>query len=377
MNFLSFNNKNTLDNAPANLRDILQVAIGNAKSKDGETVLDWNKNPIQSKGRKSAIEFILPSKFMMHDRENSNDPYKIMADFSIRLAEYLIHKNQTVFPTINYKSWMSLPSPKSNKRISWHSHGSRKNHLHLKIGTYPGFVSADSQGFSGWSNFSKIDATKQANSTIEKTFSSQLSQAIISSKSSKYTQPGESNMHLTDEKYLFVALQMPSDVVSKLAWINTTTILKILAEFAPYSKRKIIVKRHPKCKSIYVTALINRFKNIPNLHFSNDNIHDLIKNSDAVLTVNSGVGAEALLHRKPIIVTGACDYIAAAIRVKNPTDLLRILSMEVIEMPAINLDAFIYNYCKRYMIGPNDAEAMRLNIGINNLINEDECRIDK
>jgi len=41
---------------------------------------------------------------------------------------------------------------------------------------------------------------------------------------------------------------------------------------------------------------------------SDASVHDLISGANAVFTVNSGVGLEALLHGRPVVVTGECDY---------------------------------------------------------------------
>src|SRR5690606_11694616 len=51
---------------------------------------------------------------------------------------------------------------------------------------------------------------------------------------------------------------------------------------------------------------------------SNASIHSLIERAEAVYKVNSGVGLEALLHEKPVVVTGKCDYMYAATVVQTP-----------------------------------------------------------
>jgi capsule polysaccharide export protein KpsC/LpsZ len=50
------------------------------------------------------------------------------------------------------------------------------------------------------------------------------------------------------------------------------------------------------------------------LKWREENIHDLIDECDAVFLVNSGVGFEALLHAKPIVMFGRAEYDCVAIR---------------------------------------------------------------
>ena len=44
-------------------------------------------------------------------------------------------------------------------------------------------------------------------------------------------------------------------------------------------------------------------------------IHDLIKRSKAIFTVNSGVGLEALLHQKPVYTFGNADYASVSTKI--------------------------------------------------------------
>ena len=40
----------------------------------------------------------------------------------------------------------------------------------------------------------------------------------------------------------------------------------------------------------------------------NANVHDLISRARGVFTINSGVGFESLIHGKPVVTFGNCDY---------------------------------------------------------------------
>ncbi len=71
----------------------------------------------------------------------------------------------------------------------------------------------------------------------------------------------------------------------------------------------VIVKPHPREME---TEVFDRLLDIqtrhPNLHIALGNIHDIIATSDRVVTINSAVGIEALMHEKPVILCGRADF---------------------------------------------------------------------
>ncbi|RJJ95293.1 capsular biosynthesis protein, partial [Escherichia coli] len=85
---------------------------------------------------------------------------------------------------------------------------------------------------------------------------------------------------------------------------------------------KVVVKRHPYCNSIEVEKLINELEKEGKIIVSDSSVHHLIKTSKAVITVNSGVGLETVIHNKPVIITGKSDYYYAATAIaKNGQEL--------------------------------------------------------
>ena len=70
----------------------------------------------------------------------------------------------------------------------------------------------------------------------------------------------------------------------------------------------IVLKTHPSCDQKYsaVEALLT---NHPKIHFAHNlSTQDLIFHADAVATINSSVGLEALLMQKKVIVMGQAFY---------------------------------------------------------------------
>ncbi len=106
------------------------------------------------------------------------------------------------------------------------------------------------------------------------------------------------------ERILFAPLQRPSDTATRFFARGSITYerhLEILAELSaglPLGWR-LLCKRHPL-----------EDKTDPAIGPEVDHFHvsDLLELSDAVLTFNSGVGLQALLHETPVLVTGRAYY---------------------------------------------------------------------
>ena len=343
-----------IENVPQSIRPIYSLGLSNSPIARGQKPVDTTGQRVEAESLSDSIEFVLPWKFLLSRDQAMADGYDLMADFSKWLIEYLHRCGRTVIPTVNFANWNSLPDRRTNRRVSWHSRGQGHGNLHLKIGTFPDHVSLDSAGFSGWSTFSTQPIAPPPHQPADAVRFDNLKKSLVDGRISKYAQPETQVRREFQSNYLFFPMQVRRDIVAKLAWIDTVRLLKILADYAPQSPRMIVVKRHPKCTSRQVGKLIETVKDTPNLHFSNGNIHDLIADSDAVLTVNSGVGAEALLHRKPVIVTGASDYMAAAIHARTENELIAILEKPTIAEPSIDITRFVSDYSSRYMVKLGD-----------------------
>ena len=91
----------------------------------------------------------------------------------------------------------------------------------------------------------------------------------------------------------------------------------------------VVVKPHPldidQDTFARLTKLQERYDN---LHISLANIHDILASAKRVVTINSAVGIEAYLHRKPLILCGQSDYHHIADVAKFPAELTEFLQQE-------------------------------------------------
>lgn len=71
----------------------------------------------------------------------------------------------------------------------------------------------------------------------------------------------------------------------------------------------VVVKHHPRDRDLgTLTGLRDMCARYPHLSVSEGNLHDLVSAADRVVTINSAVGMEAYLHRKPVILCGQSDF---------------------------------------------------------------------
>jgi hypothetical protein len=138
---------------------------------------------------------------------------------------------------------------------------------------------------------------------------------FLETGASKLPQPGRmASLSLPDD-YIFVPLQTPRDYVQvHHAPFPVLSFVHLVAGWANDTKQKIVFKLHPglyntsDCDNKIINA-VNKYAGTSDYIFCHDvNVHDLITSSRGVFTINSGVGFESLIHGKPVVTFGNCDY---------------------------------------------------------------------
>lgn len=128
------------------------------------------------------------------------------------------------------------------------------------------------------------------------------------SNQSKYPQPEYKEIDLPKEYVLF-ACQIPTDQTIKYhSDVGVEKALEYTCAAAQELGLPIVVKGHPArpetmagCKQV-----AKKFSNA--IYLDKVSIHQLITHSRCVVVVNSGVGLESLLHKKPVVTFGRADY---------------------------------------------------------------------
>ena len=229
--------------------------------------------------------------------------------------------------------------------LCYHSVGNYKNVWHIKKGYIPGYLYFDKTGYSGWSELGK-NYTNNYTLTIEEIWSVyHMCDEYILNNESKVAQP---ESIVPKEKYVLVLCQQPKDTVSKLAWIKTVDLAQKVTRAYKDTDIKVLVKPHPCGAKVPLSGEIVE-----------GSIHSLIGGAKAVYTVNSGSGFEALMHFKPVFVSGDSDYKWECGIIKNYTDIVN--SIDLIDNPVdLYKRAKFLHYCfNHHFVNAYDKESVR------------------
>lgn len=143
---------------------------------------------------------------------------------------------------------------------------------------------------------------------------------ISEDNDSKFDQPErKSRQHLVaegilpDGDYIFFPCQIPDDeVVRFFCDVSEEDVIAALAAWANRTGATILFKAHPAAP--HTSEPFKTIAKGDTLHWVDASVHDLIEHCQAVYTLNSGVGHEAILHGKPVVMFGRAEYDRLAIR---------------------------------------------------------------
>lgn len=130
----------------------------------------------------------------------------------------------------------------------------------------------------------------------------------------KHLQGHRSIDGLVQNGFVLVPLQLPHDETIKYhSKVDVPTMVRAMCEWAESSGVPVVFKGHPVNAGAMVPLMeiIEQYKNV--LYVTDYNINDLIEKACAVYVVNSGTGQESMLHDRPVVIFGRCDYEAAVI----------------------------------------------------------------
>lgn len=232
-----------------------------------------------------------------------------------------------------------------SKIWSYHTVGRWPRIVHFKAADVPPYLCIDSEGFAGWATlaFEDFESLGIESSPKDIKFAQEWATRYHFSNESKYEQAPLGANNLPGD-FVFVALQVASDLSQKLRrWPQWVMLLMVATRFAG-SDLKTVVKRHPKCESRVIGGILYLLEKTRLIQVTKASIHELIPKSRAIFTVNSGVGSEALMYEKPVYLFGSADYQLATWQVKTLRDLWKMttnltLPLDLAELRAFNSSA--------------------------------------
>jgi hypothetical protein len=115
-----------------------------------------------------------------------------------------------------------------------------------------------------------------------------------------------------EEPFIYFPLHYPKDSQLTLRgkpFLNQVSIVETVSRYVPYPYT-LLVKEHPLARGWYPVSDIKKMASLPNVKLIHPftNSHDLIPNAKAIIAINSSVGYEGILYRKPVITMGKSFY---------------------------------------------------------------------
>ncbi len=257
---------------------------------------------------------------------------------------------------------IDLPSPS----FSYHTISNSDMSLHFKETDRPSLFSFDRRGYAGWSEFSetalaRLEAQQIPLDDADRFFELEK-QRVIGGNLSKYRQADVTDAEELPDRFIFVALQLIGDAVSQLAYLNLFEMVDEVVETAAVHGLSVVVKRHPLCTSPEVSQYLAELASRGAIRQVFSSIHAIIPKADAVCVVNSGVGAEALLHEKPVYVFGRADYMAGCFVCRKRGDFADQFVPGRSRLSADDLRTFWYSLRQRYAADLRDRERAAIEI---------------
>ncbi|WP_282603803.1 hypothetical protein [Paracoccus sp. PARArs4] len=256
------------------------------------------------------------------------------------------------------------PDGAGDATISFHSHGRAGNILRCKEGYISPYYTMDRMGYACFSElashperFAAEISRKDARQAG--TFVRALAQGMRKENRSKYLQPEQG----TDIKsgYLFIPLQVENDSVTKGLWLDKFKAVRCIVEAAAAQRLRVVIKRHPRCRSKAISALLSELAQRPNVSLSQASIHTLVADAKLVAGANSGVLFEALIQGKPVISYAASDFGQATQQVRTYDELTRAVAAPVTPDPSFR-DRFLFWYLTEYCVQTDDIATIKLKI---------------
>lgn len=306
-------------------------------------------------------EYFLPSYFYV-ERFTEEGAHSRICALLTQTAEVLHSSGIALIPLHQFRLDNAVPSGHWPLSFSYHTTGNRRGWWHLKDSPVPGFFTIDRFGYSGWSELgNRSQLPSEARNASMQDVVEQwnfLQRKFINSRTSKYQQE-QIPFRRPLRKYIFLPLQLIDDSVAKLAYIPTLDLAAKLVRFIPERGYDLVIKRHPKCTSPDVEKFLEELRGHKNVHLTNSAIHDVISDAEAVFTVNSGVGLEALLRGKRVITTGKSEYALASTVVENESQLIDAIEGIGEAYDLERAQRFAYYYFSHYAFSLDDQEKFR------------------
>ena len=260
---------------------------------------------------------------------------------------------------------MLLPPPADGAvSLGYHSTGRQPGTWHIKLSYLRGYFYFDRDGYSGWSEMAcspdVFAAAMAEDEAGARAFVDRFRADYFDAGTSKHAQP-ELQFHAEGRPYVFMPLQVLGDRVLRLSRVGFAEFARGVAAGLAGSGLRLVVKRHPRCTGPEVFRLLAELSAMPHVQVTAAAIHGLIRNAEAVVCINSGVGFEALFHYRPVFTAGRSDYEGVTRHLASKADLADV-ARRIGPVDEGRVARFLSYFCRRYLVRGDDEAAIHRRI---------------
>lgn len=212
--------------------------------------------------------------------------------------------------------------------------------LHVNPGPVLGFWHMDELG-SGWNSSLRLSEFDPETVDIERAeyFFNGVSGYMIRENVSLLPQTERVHNGLL-KAAATVFCQPEADPSALPAYLPTEDIVRATAE---HNRDGLIyVKLHPNQSKDSRRAIMDVCSDYQSVNLSEASIHDLIDASSVVVTQNSRVGFEALMHKRPVITCAKSCYWHATLTARTRTDLKQALTYSAEAMEGFPYEKYFF-----------------------------------
>ena len=182
--------------------------------------------------------------------------------------------------------------------------------------------------------FSSIGAVRfragEVDGEAAQVFFQRLKGRMVGGRISRYEQPPEREVLPKAGAAIFLQSE-GHRVVGETLYLDRWTMVRAVLEAV---QTPVLVKPHPRDFDPETGAKLEKLMaEFRHLSVTTANIHDVLQATERVVTINSAVGIEAYLYRKPLILCGKADFHHIADVVQTPQALQDALHKEVSGRP--------------------------------------------
>lgn len=244
--------------------------------------------------------------------------------------------------------------------VSYHTYSQKNGGLHINATDQPSQFSFDFRGYAGVSEFAYRSLGNLGIENIDEKevtrFFHREHDRIISGHVSRYAQNASLGIDI-DQPYIFVPLQI-ADEIDPPAYMTMEDMLNDIIHTAKLHGLLVVVKRHPRSKDKNEEAWILDLQKKGSVVESGGSIHNLIRGAIAVCTLNSNVGAEAMIHQKPVYLFGSTSYRHVCFVIMNRGEFSSMFDPEKLPVPTDVLMRYLFLYRSEFSIDVSDRGRM-------------------